>query len=115
MHISPNQKIKTLKRAREYVCVCVYLYSAQKKRVDLGWQWSTKLSYRRHQNGYFEAGEVSRRTGWTGRKNKRKPFFLCKEKVGQKERLTVCRHRMLPTFSPSPRVPLSGKVICVII
>ena len=42
----------------------------------------------------FPGGQVGQ-----AKKNKRKPFFLCKEKVDQKERLTVCRHQMLPTFS----------------
>lgn len=69
------------------MCVCVYLYIAQKKRVYLGWQWSTKLSYRRHQSGYFEAGEVSRRTGWTGRKEQEETIFSLQRK-GRSERET---------------------------
>ena len=97
MHIPPNQKIKTLKRARgrererkrkserererESVCVCVCICTAHRKRVDLRWQWSTKLSYRRHQSSYLEAGEVSKRTGWIGRKEQEETiFFSAKER-----------------------------------
>lgn len=82
------------------MCVCVCICTAHRKKEFIlggsGQQSFPKEGTRvvTLRLGRFPGGQVGQ-----AERNKRKPFFLCKEKVDQKERLTVCRHRMLPTFS----------------
>ena len=46
-----------------------------------------KAFLQRHQSGYFEAAEVSRRTGWTGKEEQEETIFSLQRK-GRSERET---------------------------